>query len=118
MLAPTYQGYALGANGNYYFKTVYENTWYLSSHAFYEIYNSYPHAYSGVKEIEGVRVNAVMGYQWRGSKINVMAGVGTEFRSQNIIDKKEPINGAPQSPVESHEAFWLPHFELKIGVEI
>jgi len=118
MLSPSYKGYAVGWNGNYYFNSVYKNTWYVSAHTYYESYKSYPHAYLGYKEIDGFKANSVIGYQWKWSRINMMTGIGAEFRNQNVVDRKDAVNSVEQSPIESRDSFWLPHIEFKMGIEI
>jgi hypothetical protein len=118
MVGPTYSGSAFGWNGNYYFSSAFSNTWYVSAHAYYESYKSYPHAYMGFKEIDGVKANSAIGYQWKWSRVNVMAGVGAEFRSQTVVDRRDGDDVAGSSPRESKDAFWLPHIEFKMGIEL
>ena len=87
-------------------------------HSFYEKYSSYPHAYLGHKEIDGFRVNAVAGYQWRWSAFNLMAGLGGEYKNHNVVDKPDAI-GSKQPNVSSFNGTsTLLHIELKIGVQI
>lgn len=117
MFAPSYQGSAAGLNANYYFDSVLKNTWYVSLHSYRESYRSYPHAYLGHKDIEGFRLNTAIGYQWRGPYINVMAGLGGEYKDHQITNKRETIDGGPAEETSSKSSIWLPHLELKAGIQ-
>ncbi len=118
MFGPTYNGYAIGWNGSYYFSSLLKDTWYISAHAYYESYKSYPRAYLGHYVYEGGKANTAIGYQWRGAMINIIAGLGLEYRSYSVTDKKDPIGGIEQPSVDSSESRGLPFVEFKIGIEI
>lgn len=118
MFVPSYKGYAVGWNANYYFNSVLKNGWYLSMHSYYEKYSSYPHAYLGHKEMDGFRANAVAGYQWKWSSFNMMAGLGGEYRNHNVVDKPDAIAGSQPEVTSFNETRTLPHIEFKIGIQI
>lgn len=118
MFAPSYKGYAVGWNANYYFRSVMKSGWYLSMHSYYEKYSSYPHAYNGHKKMDGFRANAVAGYQWKWSAFNLMAGLGGEYRNHNVVDKSGVISGIQPEVSSFNETRTLPHIELKIGIQI
>lgn len=121
MFGPTYKGYALGWNSNYYFKSVYTNTWYLSGHAYFDTFRSYPHAYLGFKEMQGMKANTAVGYQWRWSRVTVLAGLGTEFTNYKVTDNKTAASFALdqiQATSNYNESNWFPYFEFKMGIEI
>jgi hypothetical protein len=118
MFAPSYRGYAVGWNANYYLKSVMENGWYLSSHSYYEKYSSFPHGYRGHEELNGYRVNLVAGYHWLARDVNLMAGFGSEYRSHNVIDKTRAAVEDETQVRTFHENRSLPHIEFKIGIQI
>ncbi|OYZ16079.1 MAG: hypothetical protein B7Y39_16175 [Bdellovibrio sp. 28-41-41] len=113
MFLPSYNGSAVGWQMNYYFDTVRKNTWYLGSHAYFEKYNSYPHAAQGFSEHSGYRINTTIGYKVKNAGILSMFGIGVEYRDQNITRTEDS-----QINVDSHEANFFPVLELKMGFEI
>lgn len=118
MLGPSYNGYALGWNGNYYFDSAYKRTWYISAHGYYESYKSYLHGYRGYKDMAGYKFNSAIGYQWKWSRINMIAGIGQEYRDQTVTDKTESIKTIEQQTSDSTKAVWFTFFEFKVGIEI
>jgi hypothetical protein len=120
MLAPTYRGYAIGWNGNYYFNSVRVDGWYASLHAYYENYDSYPEGYSGYVAINGFKANSAVGYRWIIGNFDILAGLGMENRIHTTTDHRERyllIDGSPtmiQEPT-SNASDWLPFAEIKIG---
>jgi hypothetical protein len=119
MFSPSYNGSALGWNANYYFKSFSKSTWYVSTHAYYESYKSYAHGYHGYFEKEGAKFNSAAGYQWRWSRVNLMTGLGTEYKNQNSTEyKKDFDSNEYQNEPSIQNNFWLPYFEVKLGFEI
>ncbi len=118
MLAPSYNGYAVGWNGSYHFGSVRKNSWYISAHGYYESYKLYPHAFSGHKEVTGFSGYSVIGYQWRWSRVNILSGIGPQISYQNVVERTRPLNDVEKSPVESRDVKLVPTIEFKVGFEI
>ncbi|OQW53666.1 MAG: hypothetical protein A4S09_07110 [Proteobacteria bacterium SG_bin7] len=110
ILAPSYRGQALGWVVNYYFKSVSQNSGYLSFHSYYDKFTAYGHP-RGVYDNEGVKANAAIGRMWRTFGTVIMAGIGPEYRSYEKID----LSFA--QPVSSRETLWGPFVEFKLGLE-
>ena len=117
MFAPTARGVAAGWVADYYFKSVKQNSGYLSFHAYYEKHTAFIHS-SGEKENEGFRSDVAIGKMWRNFGTVLMAGIGAEFRSYTVGDytKLSATTLAP-FPEFYHEDRWGPFFEFKMGVE-
>jgi len=118
MFAPTYKGHALGWHANYYFSSVMRNTWYLVVRPYYESYRSYPHAFLGYEDRKGFRSDAFFGFRWKRSRVNLMSGLGVEYRSHDVTEQKGPVNGAGPATAESRESGWGPMIEIRLGIEI
>lgn len=112
-LAPSYRGLATGFNLNYYFDSVHTETWYLSSHVYYENFESYPHAYSGYIKRSGYKANSAIGYQGKWSQVSVLTGVGIEYLSHSREDINDTVN--PQTSTFSNENRSRAFFEFKMG---
>lgn len=90
MFTPSLRGLAAGWSGTYYTKAVTRDTWYTSLHTYYEDYKLYPHASLIHYHRKGLRASSAYGYQWHWSRINMLAGLGPEFRwhGTNYIERK------------------------------
>lgn len=117
MFTATNNGYAAGWSANYYFRSVFRNTWYISAHTYFESYKTYPHAYEGFKELSGLKANSAFGYQWKMPRINVMTGLGAEMLTHNILDRPEAVNGIAKPAVGSNRSDVIPFFEFKMGMD-
>lgn len=115
---PTYKGGAWGWHANYYFDSVVRNTWYLGARAYYESFRSYPHARRGYEDVRGVRSAAFLGFQWKWSRLNLMTGVGMEYRGSDVKDYTRSGVNLEGAPTKSRESELLPMIEIKLGLEI
>lgn len=108
---------AVGWQVNYYFKSVMKNTWYLSTHLYYDNFTSFPHSSGARVEKEGARTNMALGYRWRGSYgLNFMAGLGSEHRDHAVAAYYKR-SGEPY-PNQNGDPRWVPFIEFKMGIEI
>ncbi len=114
MLAPTYKGNAFGLHANYYFNSVMTRGWYSGLHAYQESYRSYPEGYPGYEDRKGFRGNVTAGYQFKWSQVNLMTGLGMEYRNHNVVETSRYSGTQP----ETRESSWGPTVEIKLGFEI
>ncbi len=114
MLAPSYKGNAYGLHANYYLTSVEASGWYSGLHAYQESYRSYPEGYPGYEDRKGYRGNVTAGYQVKWSQINLMTGLGMEYRSHNVVETSRYSGTQP----ETRESGWGPTVEIKLGFEI
>lgn len=119
MLAPSFKGYAAGWSANYYINGAQEDTVYVGTHAYYESYDSYPHAFLGYYSRSGLRANITLGYQWRiSSWMNMQAGAGLEARQHHVTAYPENASSSTAYGSESDDNTSGPVLEFKVGFEI
>ena len=95
MFTPSYNGSAVGAHAYYYFNSFSDDSWYFGNHAYYENYESYPHAFNGHYELKGFKFNSKAGYQLViMSGFSFLLGLGAEYRNydQKNIDDSNGVN--------------------------
>lgn len=114
MLAPTYKGDAFGFHANYYFTSVKARGWYSGLHAYQESYRSYPEGYPGYEDRKGYRSNITAGYQFKWSQVNLLTGLGMEYRNHNVVETSRYSGVQP----ETRKSGWGPTVEIKLGFEI
>ncbi len=120
MFLPSYAGYAFGGNVAYYLdpkiKKKWTFGWYVSSHAYYEKYDSYVHARDGHTEHEGYRINLVPGYRIKYKMFYAMGGLGAELRSHNLVEYEYSRGLGRDIITRSVDNRIIPSFEIKLGV--
>lgn len=115
MLAPSYDGYAIGGHVYHYMNSFSDNGWYWGNHFYYETYDSFPHNAQGTYyELKGFKLNSKFGYQtmslWA---VNLLTGFGFEFRSYADQKLRDPENSGSTSM--SDQSKTLPYIEIKMG---
>ena len=113
MFIPSYNGFALGGHVYYYYHGFDLNSWYWGVHAFYERFESYPHAFNGHYELNGTKVNTKVGYRiLSSSSLSFLFGLGLETRnySQDNI-----ANSSLSSPDFSDQSGLFPFLEAKMA---
>lgn len=119
MLAPGYNGYAAGLNFSYYFNSVQKNTGYLSMHGYYENFSAFGHGTRDGErtEVDGIKVNTAIGYQWKKSRFVLLTGFGVQYQDHQENGIRFDQNGNTTKTTESDSGF-LPFVEFKVGIEI
>lgn len=112
-LGPNYRGLALGFNLNYYFSSAHTSSGYISSHAYHENYESYPHAQPGYLKRSGYKTNMALGYQIKSSEISMLTGLGFEYLNYQQDEIDDSVS--PTTSVSSPASRWLPFIEFKLG---
>jgi hypothetical protein len=118
MLAPCWDGYALGWQGIYYFRGVRGNSPYVSGHAYYDEFKSHAHAVvDSHDEVRGVRAHAFVGDMFH-APVNVIwqAGAGVETRNYQrtkVSDDAFDTSAAKRTT----EVLTSPMLEAKIGLQ-
>lgn len=112
MLVPTYKGYAIGWQGNY-FTSALKDGLYLSAHAYYESYKNYPHSFQGYYQKDGYKLNSALGYRWKWKPVVLMTGVGAEYLDHSVTEYTEV-----RTSRDSKQSNSRPFIEVKLGIEI
>lgn len=117
MFTPTFKGYALGWQGSYYLSSIQASTWYLGARGYYEAYRSYPHAFSGYVDKQGIRGSAVFGYQWKWSQVLLMTGLGGQSSVHDAKEVRNATSTAAGSTENGTENLFGGMIEVKLGYE-
>lgn len=113
MLAPTYYGNAYGAHAIWALDDLFSNSWYVSSHAYFESYRSRSHGLLGNEENrKGYRVNAVVGFRQLNGNFLTMVGLGYEVTNHEV---KEIYSASNPVYSEFNRNYSYPHAEFKAG---
>lgn len=113
MLAPSYNGTALGGHLYAYLNSFSQSSWYWGNHFYSENFESYPHAKTGHYELKGSKISTKFGYQLLlKSNFVFLTGAGVELRSytQNDI-----IDLGAAAPTLKSQSGIFPFIEFKVG---
>ncbi len=118
MLAPSYKGYAAGWQIFYYTKSVNNNGLYISGHAYFEEYRSFPHgSLNDYSDRRGFKINSAIGlYEQADYGLAVYAGLGIESKNHKVTEYKSDV--LPTNVIsitQKDENFILPFLEFKVG---
>lgn len=110
MLAPTFNGTALGAHA-IWAESFVEDALYVSAHYYNEDYKSYPHAFLGHENVTGNKMSVDIGKRWIVyEKVSSMLGFGIESHNHHVVrisDFSSPTGD------DNNSGFF--HIEYKLG---
>jgi len=111
MFMPSYYGRAIGGHAIWAVESLYENSWYVGSHVYYEDYRARGHAAPIGDEdfVTGYRANAVLGFRQFNGSFLTMVGLGYETRKHKVEKIKSGI-----STNSDENLSWF-HAEFKVG---
>ncbi len=116
MLAPSYKGYAWGIDSVYLFSSVHQNGFNQSVHAYYDNFESYPHAARSYYKNEGFRINSAIGYTADELWYRWFLGLGGEFKSHQVQEFEEDLLTSDSNFIsEEHSEILNLFIEFKVS---